>query len=533
MDNELTCRRMEVFSAEYMEKLFYFCLKKTGNADEAEDLASDISLNILSALRRGTVPTHFSAWVWRIARNRYAFWVEQKRRRVAMVTGTDLSKMEYPDACVFEDEYLHAEQLRLMRRELSFTAKEYRELLVAYYLDGHKIGEIAAALRLPEGTVKSRLSRSRKILKEGMNMAREFGARSYKPEEIDFVASGSQPSDLPWSAVQRQIPKNILLEANNNPSTIEELSVELGIAAPYMEEEVRLLTDATLLKKVGDRVVTNFFIANRDCQLAIYNAERKDSKERSRRIDQIVADNLPEIKALGIQPASMSDADLKWLIISRAVDALLGSATRPDIWDIFKRPDGGSWGFVGMEKQNVIAEETSSGQDGMGDGKTSMFWWYYYSGTPLYNRTSPDMNETLLLADLIRRKRPLSSLTAPEKVLWDKLDGRFVHADKDGNIISDVSVFLPGVIKKFYEILEKHPLYLQAAKEITALFGSIRGILQRFSNPALYEQLDYYASMFLYNIHMMVIHDELDAGRLCLPEKPETSTAAMYLNILK
>ena len=90
-------------------------------------------------------------------------------------------------------------------------------------------------------------------------MAREFGSKSYKPEEVRFVSSGGQASGLPFSAVQRMLPKNILLEASNNPSTIEELSVAVGVAMPYMEEEISVLGDAGLLKAVGNRYVTNFF----------------------------------------------------------------------------------------------------------------------------------------------------------------------------------------------------------------------------------------------------------------------------------
>ena len=51
------------FAESYMEKLFYFCLKKTGNRTEAEDLTQDISLQIIAALNKGTIPTSFSAWV--------------------------------------------------------------------------------------------------------------------------------------------------------------------------------------------------------------------------------------------------------------------------------------------------------------------------------------------------------------------------------------------------------------------------------------------------------------------------------------
>ena len=117
-------------------------------------------------------------------------------------------------------------------------------------IENQSVREIALTLSLSESAVQQRLRRGRLILKEGMDMAREFGKRSYKPENIEFSASGSISGSLPWSAVQRKIPKNILLQANNNPSTPEEPSIELGIALPYMEDEVEALCRAMLLQKI-------------------------------------------------------------------------------------------------------------------------------------------------------------------------------------------------------------------------------------------------------------------------------------------
>ena len=51
----------EIYCAEYLERIFYFALKKTGNEDDAGDLAGDISYEILRSLHRGIVPEHFSA----------------------------------------------------------------------------------------------------------------------------------------------------------------------------------------------------------------------------------------------------------------------------------------------------------------------------------------------------------------------------------------------------------------------------------------------------------------------------------------
>ncbi len=252
-------RLIKEFTENYMGKLFYFCLKKTGSNVNAEDLTQDISLQIIAALNKGTIPTSFSAWVWQIARNRYSVWAKEKHNRNESVTGSDIGDYDIEDEGESVlDEMVYAEQMALLRRGLAFIKSDYRNIVIAYYIENKNVREIASLLSLPTNTVKSRLLRAREILKEGMKMAREFGKRSYNPENVGFVASGDQPSGLPWSAVNRKIPNNILLQASNNPSTVEELSIELGVALPYMEEEVEKLHQATLLEKQGDKYITNF-----------------------------------------------------------------------------------------------------------------------------------------------------------------------------------------------------------------------------------------------------------------------------------
>ena len=67
------------FVDNYMEKIFYFCLKKTNNRLDAEDLTQDIALNIIDGLNKGTVPDNYSAWIWQIARNVYSKCAIKKR----------------------------------------------------------------------------------------------------------------------------------------------------------------------------------------------------------------------------------------------------------------------------------------------------------------------------------------------------------------------------------------------------------------------------------------------------------------------
>ncbi len=80
----------ELYAKEYLGRIFYYCLRKTGGEAEAEELSSDITLSVLSELHKGVAPDCFSAWVFGIAKNRYVRWVAKKLRAEALFDPEDI-----------------------------------------------------------------------------------------------------------------------------------------------------------------------------------------------------------------------------------------------------------------------------------------------------------------------------------------------------------------------------------------------------------------------------------------------------------
>ena len=362
--NKMRDRLVNEFAENYMEKLFYFCLKKTGSHIEAKDLTQDIALQIITALNKGTIPTSFSAWVWQIARNRYCVWAKEKHSRNESVTGSDISDYEIKDESEnILDEMIHTEQLALLRRELAFIKSDYRNIVVAYYIENKNVREIAESLSLSTNTVKSRLLRARQILKEGMDMAREFGKLSYNPENVAFVMNGMLgKSGEPCNYISRSLCKNILLAAYRTPSTAEELAMEVGVALPYMEEELSALVEATLMKKNGNRYETNIFIVSAEAQEKIYAHLRGITPELTKAVIEAMEydikwrnDNYPEWHE-GYQPYE----DMKWALLMTETDAINSYTLKPfnknaaevsniGPWGQTLRPNGGEWDLLGME----------------------------------------------------------------------------------------------------------------------------------------------------------------------------------------
>ncbi len=519
---ETNVKLINEFVDNYMEKLFYFCLKKTGNNVEAEDLTQDIALQIITALNKGTIPTSFSAWVWQIARNRYSVWAKAKHKRNETISASDISDYEIADVSKNTlDEMICTEQLALLRRELAFIKSDYRNIVVAYYIEHKSIREIALSLSLPENTVKSKLFRAREILKEGMEMAREFGKRSYNPEHVVFAASGDQPSGLPWKAVNRKIPNNILLQASNSPSTIEELSMELGVALPYMEEEVEILHQATLLEKQGDKYITNFFILDKDCQMEIYNGLRQGAKERSRLISEFMDDRIADIRNLGIAGEHIDDNIIRWWLVPHLIDRLIEASvkSKSNVYEPPKRANGETWGFVGYEIFEY-PKELGMGQNGAGNGD-NMFW--VYGGFP------PEQNVVLLLCDCIRNSRIVTSFSDIEKKVWENIEGKFAHTLDSGEIIPDVLVLTSDSLAKIGYLFQEHRNYSKLIENMNCAYDKVEGIFKKYSHRVLHDNLGYNVRMEFYQTRMMSMNDLIADGILKCPDNPENTTALMYV----
>ncbi|MBQ6703148.1 MAG: sigma-70 family RNA polymerase sigma factor [Clostridia bacterium] len=350
----------------YMEKLFYFCLKKTGNRTEAEDLTQDIALCVITSLNKGTFPVSFSAWVWQIARNRYSVWAKNKRKKNEALSSNDIGNFEIEDTQKdILEKIVNEEQVALLRRELAFIKSDYRNIIVEYYIKNKSLREIASHLSLPTNTVKSRLFRAREILKEGMTMAREFGKLSYKPENIYFINNGLHGTNgEPWNYISRSLCKNIMLAAYRTPSTAEELAVELGVALPYMEEELSSLVSATLMKKNKNKYETNFFIVSAEAQEKIYAHLRSIAPILT---NAVIAAMEYDIKWKNLNSPNwhenyQSFEDMKWALLMMETDAVntytlnLFNKDEPSSsigpWGHTLRPNGGEWDLLGMESNH-------------------------------------------------------------------------------------------------------------------------------------------------------------------------------------
>jgi RNA polymerase sigma-70 factor (ECF subfamily) len=130
--------------------------------------AADLAQEVLLRVRRGLVtykPGSFDGWLWRITRNAFLDMVRYRQRRPAVPLPDDDRSLA--TASPSPDEVLAS--IRLSEDVQSALLKlpyDFREAVVLCDVVGLSYDEIAQSAEIPVGTVRSRIHRGRKMLKE-------------------------------------------------------------------------------------------------------------------------------------------------------------------------------------------------------------------------------------------------------------------------------------------------------------------------------------------------------------------------------
>ncbi len=159
-------RRFEREALAHLDALYGFALKLARSRDDAEDLVSDTVLRALERWEQYRLGTNIRAWLFTIL---YHVFVSRKRRIDAREVPTHEGEDgwsaheavgEADPEGRFYDSFLDEE----ITRAIDELPEEYRVVVTLSDLHELRYAEIAEILGVPEGTVKSRLFRGRRIL---------------------------------------------------------------------------------------------------------------------------------------------------------------------------------------------------------------------------------------------------------------------------------------------------------------------------------------------------------------------------------
>ncbi len=158
----------------YQDRLFNFCLRYTGNPADAEEIVQETFLKAYRALKRFRGDSKFSTWLFQISKNLCINRFHRKRRRMEnrhvsiQETNDDQSpvyQLESDDPSP-QDNVLQNELNEQLAQAISELDSHYRAALVLRDVEGLDYSEISSILKVPVGTVKSRIHRGRTELQK-------------------------------------------------------------------------------------------------------------------------------------------------------------------------------------------------------------------------------------------------------------------------------------------------------------------------------------------------------------------------------
>ena len=156
----------EAIVRQYRRKVFNVAYKFVGRHDEAEDLTQDIFLKIFKSLATFDSRANFQTWLISVSRN---LCIDHYRsvRKERETIDRDIDASELMPVSKTQSQMAMMEQrdrVHLLKEALSTLPKTLRTAVLMRDIQELSYHEIAVKLRLPEGTVKSRINRGRNEL---------------------------------------------------------------------------------------------------------------------------------------------------------------------------------------------------------------------------------------------------------------------------------------------------------------------------------------------------------------------------------
>ncbi len=227
-----------------LEKLYGYCYPRTRDSYAARELCSDIVYALVKAANTDGEIAEPYAFIWRTARNVYADYC---KKRSQSDTYGYMGDPETVLALIADKPEAHEDDTELLRRihhRIAYLTRAYREVMIAFYLDGKSVAEIAREQGVREDAVRQRLYSARKKLKDEVeNMTQETKPVALGHIDYDMIGTGNPDWGDPREvACDRDLSQHVLHLCHRSPKTASEIAAELNVPTLYIEQELEILT---------------------------------------------------------------------------------------------------------------------------------------------------------------------------------------------------------------------------------------------------------------------------------------------------
>ena len=153
----------------YQRQVYNLAYRMLGNAEDSGDLVQDTFIRAYGALASFRQDASFLTWLYKIASNLCIDQLRSRKAKSALSLDVELeegrepaseSRSSAPEDCAVRDAVQE-----VVHRAIQNLPEKYRAVVVMRHLQDMSVDEIARALELPTGTVKTHLFRAREMLR--------------------------------------------------------------------------------------------------------------------------------------------------------------------------------------------------------------------------------------------------------------------------------------------------------------------------------------------------------------------------------
>ena len=155
-----------VLVERYQKLVYTLALRMLNVPADAEDAAQEAFLSAWKALPRFRMDAKFSTWLYRLTVNAATDVLRRRRKEPDSLDDAERPVQAADSTDTPEEAAQRAERRAMVRRAIAALSENHRQILLLREVTGLSYEEIGAALELSPGTVRSRLARTRKELRE-------------------------------------------------------------------------------------------------------------------------------------------------------------------------------------------------------------------------------------------------------------------------------------------------------------------------------------------------------------------------------
>lgn len=179
----------------YEKPVYNLCLRMTGNPEDAADMTQEAFLKVWRGAAQYQFESSFSTWLYRLTSNVCIDFLRSKKRRQTVSLTVEeeqdgTQELEIADpAPLPEEQVLHSETKREIAAAMEALEEDFRLILTLRLVENLSYEQIADAMDLKVGTVKSRLARARIKLKN--ILAKNGNIFSSSPSNLEERGGGA------------------------------------------------------------------------------------------------------------------------------------------------------------------------------------------------------------------------------------------------------------------------------------------------------------------------------------------------------